>query len=195
MCARDSFVPGLFARIAGTLTAKDLQVLDARITTFRDDVILDLFRVKDPTSGDFIDHNRWERIRASLLDVLEGRVDVESLFAGGRGRQSHEGVPFSDTEPLVRIDNETSDSFTVLDVFAADRQGLLYMITKTLAELDLSIFFSRIATKADRVVDVFYVKHPRTGKVTDPKQIAQVRAAIMQVLTEHQGVEAQPTAP
>jgi UTP:GlnB (protein PII) uridylyltransferase len=66
------------------------------------------------------------------------------------------------------------------------------MITKTLAELDLSIFFSRIATKADRVVDVFYVKQAG-GKITDPAEITRVRTAIMLVLTEHQGVEAQPT--
>jgi len=189
VCAHDALVPGLFSRIAGTLTAKDLEVLDARITTFRDDVILDIFRVKDPTAGDFIDHNRWERIRSGLLDVLEGRVPVETLFAGGRGRTTYEGLPFSDTEPLVRIDNETSDSFTVLDVFAADRQGLLYMITRTLADLGLSIFFSRIATKADRAVDVFYVKNAKGAKVTEPAEMERVREGIMQVLTEHQGVE------
>jgi [protein-PII] uridylyltransferase len=190
VCAHDSLVPGLFSRIAGTLSAKEIQVLDARIATFRDDVILDVFRVKDPMGGDFIDHNRWERIRLALLEVLEGGVAVESLFAGGRGRQSHEGVPFSDTGPLGRIDNDTSDSFTVIDVFAADRQGLLYMITRELAELELSIFFSRIATKADRVVDVFYVKNAKGAKVTDPEEMERVRGRIMQVLTEHEGVEA-----
>ncbi len=190
VCARDSFVPGLFARIAGTLTAKDLDVLDARIATFRDDVILDVFTVKDPQSGEFIDRGRWERIRRSVQDAVEGKVAVETMFAGGRGRSQHEGVPFSDTEPLVRIDNETSDSFTIIDVFAADRQGLLYMITRTIAELGLSIFFSRIATKADRVVDVFYVKRSGGGKVTDEGEIDTVKGRIMQVLTEHHGVEA-----
>jgi [protein-PII] uridylyltransferase len=189
VCAHDGLVPGLFSRIAGSLTAKDLDVLDARIATFRDDVILDVFRVKDPQAGDFVDGGRWERIRRSLEDAVEGKVAVESLFAGGRGRSSHEGVPFSNTEPLVRIDNETSDSFTIIDVFAADRQGLLYMITRTIAELGLSIFFSRIATKADRVVDVFYVKRSGGGKVVDPVEIDAVKDRIMQVLTEHQGVE------
>lgn len=189
VCAHDSLVPGLFSRIAGTLTAKDLNVLDARIATFRDDVILDVFKVKDPNTGGFVDRARWERIRKAVQDTVEGKVAVESLFAGGRGRSTHEGVPFSDTEPLVRIDNETSDSFTIIDVFAADRQGLLYMITRTIAELGLSIFFSRIATKADRVVDVFYVKRSGGGKVTDEAEVEAVKDRIMQVLTLHQGVE------
>jgi [protein-PII] uridylyltransferase len=188
VCAHDGLVPGLFSRIAGTLTAKDLNVLDARIATFRDDVILDVFKVKDPHAGGFIDRGRWERIRRAVQDAVEGKVAVESLFAGGGGRRTNEGVPFSDTAPLVRIDNETSDSFTIIDVFAADRQGLLYMLTRTIAELGLSIFFSRIATKADRVVDVFYVKRSGGGKVTDEGEIDTVKDRIMQVLTEHQGV-------
>lgn len=189
VCARDHLVPGLFSRIAGTLTAKDLEVLDARITTFRDDVILDVFRVKDPTASGPIDPHRCGRIRQALLDTLEGRVEVEALFAGGHGRVSYEGIAFSHTEPLVRIDNETSDSFTVIDIFAADRQGLLYRITRALAELGLGIFFSRIATKADQVVDVFYVKGEEGKKITDPERIRFIRDALMAVITEHQGVE------
>ncbi|MDH4228117.1 MAG: [protein-PII] uridylyltransferase [Nitrospirota bacterium] len=183
VCAINGKVPGLFSRIAGVLTSKGLEVLDARITTFRDDVILDVFRVQDPTATGFVDHNRWKRIRASLMDVVEGRTKVEDLFSGGRGRVSHEGVPFTGTEPLVRIDNETSDSFTVIDIFAADRRGLLYVITRALADLGLSIYFSRIATKADQVVDVFYVKDQDGNKLTDETQIRKVRKALLEVVS------------
>ena len=37
----------------------------------------------------------------------------------------------------VRIDNETSDAFTIIDVFADDRQGLLYVITNAIFQLGL----------------------------------------------------------
>ncbi|MDH5528167.1 MAG: [protein-PII] uridylyltransferase [Nitrospirota bacterium] len=192
VCAYDNKVPGLFSRIAGTLTAKDLEVHDARITTFRDDVILDVFRVRDPTATGFVDHQRWARIRTALIEVIEGRVQVESLFAGGHGRVDNEGVPFTNTEPLVRIDNETSDSFTVIDVFAADRQGLLYILTRTLAEQGLSIFFSRIGTKADQVVDVFYVKDSNGGKIVEERDIRRIRAALLEVATHHENLEPTP---
>ncbi len=190
ICAHNRLVPALFSKIAGTLTAKDLIVRDARITTFRDDVVLDEFRVRDPNIGSFVDHARWERIRQSLLDTLEGRVEVESLFIGGHDRKSYEDIDFSHTEPMVKLDNDTSDSFSIIDVFAADRQGLLYVITRELAELGLSIFFSRIATKADRIVDVFYVKDEDGGKIEDKDRIEAVRARLLQVVTEHHGVEA-----
>ena len=190
ICAHDRLVPGLFSRIAGTLTAKDLIVRDARITTFRDDVVLDEFRVRDPAMGSFIDRSRWERIRQALLDTLEGRVAVESLFVGGHGRVSYEDIDFSHTEPMVKVDNETSESFSIIDVFAADRQGLLYMITREISEMGLSIFFSRIATKADRIVDVFYVKDRKGNKIEDPARLAEIRERLLGVVTEHHGVEA-----
>jgi len=190
VCAHDRLVPALFSNIAGVLTAKDLKVLDARIATFKDDVVLDEFRVQDPNAGDYVDPGRLKRIRSALVDTLLGRIEVADLFKGGHGQVSHEDIDFSDTEPMVKLDNETSDSFSVLDVFAADRQGLLYMITRAIAELDLHIFFSRIATKADRVVDVFYVKEGKGGnKITDPERIAEIREYLLTVVTEHHGVE------
>ena len=67
----------------------------------------------------------------------------------------------------VKIDNETSDKFTIIDVFTDDRQGLLWVIARTLFELDLSIHAARIATRLDQVVDVFYVTESQGGKVQD----------------------------
>ena len=57
----------------------------------------------------------------------------------------------------MRIDNETSDRFTILDVFADDRQGLLYVITNAIFQLGLSVHAARISTRLDQVADVFYV--------------------------------------
>jgi len=115
--------------------------------------------------------------------------EVAPLFKGGHDRKSYEEIDFSNTDPVVRFDNDVSDSFTVIDVFAADRQGLLYKITDTLWQLNLHIYFSRIATNADQVVDVFYIKNQDGAKITDPEQKESVRQQLMSVLTEDTGVE------
>lgn len=57
----------------------------------------------------------------------------------------------------VHIDNTVSDVYTVIDVFADDKQGLLYELAKTLVALGLSTHRARISTQLDQVVDVFYV--------------------------------------
>ena len=48
-------------------------------------------------------------------------------------------------------------NITILDVFADDRQGLLYVITNAIFQLGLSVHASRISTRLDQVADVFYV--------------------------------------
>src|SRR5207244_2408015 len=76
----------------------------------------------------------------------------------------------------VQIDNDTSDRFTILDVFAHDRQGLLYVIAHTIFELGLSVSLAKIATSLDQVLDVFYVTDASGGKVTDPPRRDEIRA-------------------
>ncbi len=57
----------------------------------------------------------------------------------------------------VTIDNEASELYSVIEVFSEDRIGILYDITKTLSDFGISIYRARIGSKADQVVDVFYV--------------------------------------
>ena len=68
----------------------------------------------------------------------------------------------------MRIDNETSDRYTIVDVFADDRQGLLHVITNAIFQLGLSMHAARISTRLDQVADVFYVTDPRGQKLSDP---------------------------
>ena len=45
--------------------------------------------------------------------------------------------------------------------------GLLYTITRTLFELELSVSVAKIGTYLDQVVDVFYVTDQDGRKITD----------------------------
>ena len=86
----------------------------------------------------------------------------------------------SELSPLptqVRVDNISSDRYTVIEFFAADRLGLLYTITQALFELGLSIAVAKIGTYLDQVVDVFYVTDQAGRKVIDEVHLEQIRAA------------------
>jgi [protein-PII] uridylyltransferase len=65
------------------------------------------------------------------------------------------------------VDNRASDFFTLIEVFADDRIGLLYKITSAIFELGLDIRIAKIATKGDQVADVFYVRDLEGQKVDD----------------------------
>ena len=57
----------------------------------------------------------------------------------------------------INIEFENQYYFTIIDVHASDKIGLLYSITHKLAELGLAISFAKIATRIDGVIDAFYV--------------------------------------
>src|SRR5437773_2774776 len=77
VCTRDR--PGLFAMLSGALAAHGMNILAARITTSRDDVALDAFRISHDEGDGAPDAERWERVERSLRRVLGGEVNVEEL--------------------------------------------------------------------------------------------------------------------
>ena len=48
----------------------------------------------------------------------------------------------------VLIDNDSSDVYTILEVYSTDRVGLLYTITRTLLDLHVRIYVAKITTKS-----------------------------------------------
>jgi len=78
----------------------------------------------------------------------------------------------------VAIDNDSSDTRTIIDVFAHDRPGLLYVMARTLHELQLSVDLAKIGTHFDQVIDVFYVTEEDRSKITDPDRLHSIRSTL-----------------
>jgi [protein-PII] uridylyltransferase len=86
-------------------------------------------------------------------------------------------------EEEVHSDNNSSSRYTVLDVFARDRSGLLYEIAREIWRLGLSVRMAKIGTHLDQVVDVFYVLDRATdGKIEDPERLEQICESLLQVV-------------
>jgi [protein-PII] uridylyltransferase len=90
----------------------------------------------------------------------------------------------------VRVDNATSSRFTIFDVFAADRIGLLYTIARTLFQSQLSVSVAKIGTYLDQVVDVFYVADERGRKIVDEARLSEVRRRLLDAIDDLQRHEA-----
>jgi [protein-PII] uridylyltransferase len=172
---------GLFSEISGVLAINNINILSAQIHTWLDGTAVDIFRVSslpDPLHPEII----WERVRRDLSDLwgnsslLESRVREKAAGSIGFSR-SRPSKP-----PKVRIDNNSSDFFTIVEVFADDRIGLLHLITRTLSSLGLDIRLAKIATKGDQVADVFYVLDMEGQKVEERELTERVREALLTAL-------------
>jgi [protein-PII] uridylyltransferase len=82
----------------------------------------------------------------------------------------------------VEIDNETSDTLTIIDITARDRVGLLYRVTKALYDLNLDIASAKIVTEGAKVTDAFYVSDLFRSKIQDPERIARIKETLLAVL-------------
>jgi [protein-PII] uridylyltransferase len=125
---------------------------------------------------------------------LEGRRSVEALLQEAtRFGQSRHGVPLREPT-VVQVDNDSSERYTIIDVFADDRQGLLYVITRAIFDLRLSVHAARISTRLDQVVDVFYVTDQAGGKIADPGRCKLISETITARIEEYVG-QTQTTRP
>ena len=174
-------VPGLFSLIAGTLAAQGINILSAQIHTRADGLVIDTFQVNDPFGEAVTEEARWRRTLEALRRVLRGEVGVEDLLARRRGAHaaSEAGVA---GPPKISLDNQLSDSSTVLEVKCPDRVGLLYVITRTLSAQGLDIRSARIATEIDQAYDTFYVTDRQGRRLEDEAAMARVRESLEDAL-------------
>jgi [protein-PII] uridylyltransferase len=170
--------PGLFSRVAGVLALHGLGVLDAAVTSL-DGMALEVLRVES-SFGPTIS---WDKVVADLEKVLEGRLALQARLAE-RARvygSSRTKGPVQ-APPRVHIDNSASRSATVVEVHAPDSIGVLYRITRALAELELDIVSAKVQTLGERVVDAFYVRSAGGGKLEDPAALVEVERALLHEL-------------
>jgi [protein-PII] uridylyltransferase len=190
VCTTDR--PGLFANIAGVFAAMSLDILGARIITRNDGLILDVFRISHMNMAEAVmKPERWQRVQALLEKALSGEIDVARLV-----QQSDKPSLFKKRAPKVptaiRIDNKASDDFTIVEVYAQDRIGVLFTITHTLHVLGLSIHVAKISTNVDQVADIFYVADEHGGKIGDPARLDAIRAELYRALVGENERVAQP---
>jgi [protein-PII] uridylyltransferase len=175
----EAITPGVFHKLTGALTGRGLQILAAEIHTLADGLVFDRFYAIDP---DYNGPPTAERIsevtialKASLCDDPKPPT-FRRIWKAGERRQP--ALPQLPTQ--VRIDNHTSDRYTILDIFAADRTGLLYTITRSLFEKGLSVGVAKIGTYLDQVVDVFYVTDQQGQKLVDEARLNTIREQLLE---------------
>ncbi|HTV21131.1 MAG TPA: [protein-PII] uridylyltransferase [Polyangiaceae bacterium] len=174
--------PGLLAMITATLSHSKLKVRSAQVYSWIGQDgrsrSLDIFWVRGPE-----DQERAVRLLPRLARDLEKAIEhpvppeeLERLALSGT-RSSVARRAQLPTE--VNVDNESASNYTVIEVITRDRPGLLFVLSHALQQLGLSIWFAKINTEGDRVIDVFYVSDAARKKLVISAEIGRVRSAIV----------------
>jgi len=174
--------PRLFVDLAAAITEAGANVLGARVFTSRTGQALDVFYVQDVTGQPYGADNA--RSLARLIESLEAAARGEPLpRETRRSPDLGRAAAFSIT-PAVTLDNEASETSTVVEASGRDRPGLLAALARTIADAGLSILSAHIDGYGERAVDAFYVTGPDGGKLTDGRKGNALKAALVAVIND-----------
>jgi [protein-PII] uridylyltransferase len=156
----------LFARIAGSLSAFGMNIVEAEAFANESALVLDTFHFADPRSR-FDDDNERRAFQALLEEATSGRATLPEPGPSGEA-----------TRGLLRVtfDDLAHSRWTRLVVEGPDRLGLLYGLSRALSEAGCSIELAYIATPDSGVHDEFYLSE--AGERLAPATRAAVKDAL-----------------
>ncbi len=178
VAARDR--KGLFADLAGAFPILGANVVGARVYTSAGGAALDVFHLHDNAGAPFGHDNpaTLNRLTACLEAAARREpLTVEASRPADPGRAAAFAVPIS-----ISIDNEASETATVVEVSGPDRPGLLQALARVLSERDLHLVSAHIDGYGERAVDAFYVVRRDGAKLTHPRAISGLKAALTEAL-------------
>jgi len=155
--------PALLSKICCVLAINDVNIHDAKIFTRKDGIVIDTFNVTDFRSHQQIEEYRYTKIETDLGDVISGLLQLHKEVATLKSRWRRLESKLFKRSGQVKIVFENHEKYTIIDVFSPDRLGFLYQVTGKMNELGLNIYFAKISTREDDIVDTFYVLD-RNGK-------------------------------
>jgi len=177
---------GLFSKITGALSSVGLNILSAQIFTRNDGIVLDVFSVTNGRTGSLAEPEQTEKFDQLLRRVLstEG-VDLDTLIAKQKlARTLYQAYSGEQIPKQFTLDNEASESRSLVEVETEDRIGLLYTISQALAELHLNISAAKICTEKGAAIDSFYVSEESGAKVDAAARWPEIEQTLRRALDQ-----------
>ncbi len=172
---------GLFSRIAGGVAAMGAYIVDARITTRKDGLTLDVLWVQNEDKKAITNPSELKALRKGLKDALTGMLDIDEATER-RLLQTPSRIRRIQAPARVFVSNKASNTHTVVEINGKDAPGLLYKVTARMAEMGLQIQTASVSTYGDRVVDVFYVKDGFGLKISSEARREKLQQELLDVL-------------
>jgi len=175
----------LLSRICGVFAVNDVNIQDAKIFTRKDGIVIDTFNVTDFRSHQKIEDERYRKIETDLKRVVAGLFQLNKEVASMKSKWWRIESKFFKRTGQVKIVFEKHEKYTIIDIFSPDRLGFLFQVTSKMNELGLNIYFAKISTRGDDIVDSFYVLDRNRNKISlnDYEFIkSELKSTISQIL-------------
>ena len=161
----------LFAVLCAILGQLNLDIQDARIITTEDGHSMDTFIVLDS-------HGNTINETPTLLEQLQERLTQALLYPNDfayivQQRQPRAHKLFNQPSS-VSLTNPEGRSWTRLELFSADRPGLLAQVGLVFMRLGISLQKAKIQSIGGRVEDVFFITLNNGHRISDEGLLAKL---------------------
>jgi [protein-PII] uridylyltransferase len=150
--------------------------LSADVFPRGDNVVFSIFRVCDTNARPAAHPRDLQMVEQTLRRALEDEnLDFLPLIEKAK-RQSRRLAPVIEFPTRIAIDNKTHPNYTLIEIQAPDRLGLLYDVLSCLDRENTLIPLSRINTQAGAAIDTLYVVDGANhAKITDSHRIRMIQ--------------------
>jgi len=184
--------PRLFEQVTGVMAANQVNILAfEQFFNSKGEALL-LLKVTDQQGKCLEEERRLKALEEDLRQVQQGKISLDR-YLQLHPRQQFFRKKMAAKPPRVEIDNDVSAYYTVIDIYANDRIGLLNDLARAMTQLGLYIEVSKISTKVDQVADVFYVKDIFGHKVKEAQKIRAIKDTLLKALEEESLTQASVT--
>ncbi len=175
--------PLLLARVAGCLARCGLNILSADFFLRQDGLVFDVFRVcttrLEPVTDERV-LKRFERLMGESF--ADDKPDWAVLAPPATDGDAEDDTEFrqmkAEFPTRIYLSNELSPQYTVVEIDAVDRLGLLRDFFRVSGELGLEIAHSRINTEKGAAQDTFYLTTAQGQKILDRPTLSRLREGL-----------------
>ncbi|MBW2343024.1 MAG: [protein-PII] uridylyltransferase [Deltaproteobacteria bacterium] len=173
--------PGLFSKMVGVFTLNDIKVLSSNISVLKNGLALDVYEVTNPLDP-YQEMEKWEKIRKEIILALEDRLALDELIRKKERMTLAKERYLNSGSRKVKINNEASDFFTVIEVRSEEQIGLLYDLAKQVFTLGLDIRFAKVNSDQEKMTGVFYVRDAEGQKIHGDDKIEEIKEGLLSVM-------------
>src|SRR5213596_547783 len=174
----------LLAKIAGSFSVVPINILSADVFPRGDNVVLSVFRVCNTKAHAVTDSREFELVEQTLGHALaDENFDFLPLIEKAKRQSRLRLAPGIEFPTHIGVDNKTHPMYTLIEIQAPDRLGLLYDILASLDRESVLIALSRINTQDGAAIDTLYVVDRSTHtKITDSDRITAIQRHLQRAI-------------
>lgn len=157
-----------------------MKILSVNIFTLKNGLAFDIYEVTNPLDP-LREGEMWDKAHRDVSLALEDRLPMDELIRE-KGSAVYPAGYKSPMAKKVKIDNDISDFFSVIEITSGTRIALIYDLANKMLSLELDIRFARINSDEEKFTGAFYVRDFQGQKIYGDEQTERISNEMLGVL-------------